>query len=219
MPRAHVPARRAPERRAEAEDDPEARDAPDPPVRRLRRAQGVKFDKARYDSFIDLQDKLHQNICRRRTLVAIGTHDLGKIRGPFTYEAKPPEDIEFVPLKQTESFRADDLMEHYKSDQKLKHFLHILEGSAVFPVIYDADRTVLSLPPIINGAKSAISLDTTDVFIECTATDLNKAKIAPEHRRDDVFPTLRVALLRRARRRRRRDGRGKGLPGLHDALR
>ena len=68
-------------------------------------------------------------------------------------------------------------MEHYKSDQKLKHFLHIIEGSVVFPVIYDANRTVLSLPPIINGAHSAISLDTTDVFIECTATDLNKAKI------------------------------------------
>jgi phenylalanyl-tRNA synthetase beta chain len=47
----------------------------------------------------------------------------------------------------------------------------------VFPVLYDANRTVLSLPPLINGAHSAISLDTTDVFIECTATDLNKAKI------------------------------------------
>ena len=30
--------------------------------------RGVKFDKERYASFIDLQDKLHQNICRRRTL-------------------------------------------------------------------------------------------------------------------------------------------------------
>ena len=139
--------------------------------------RGVKFDKARYDSFIDLQDKLHQNICRRRTLVAIGTHDLGTIQGPFTYEAHPPEDIKFTPLKQTREFNAAELMEHYKSDQKLKHFLHIIEGSVVFPVIYDANRTVLSLPPIINGAHSAISLDTTDVFIECTATDLNKAKI------------------------------------------
>lgn len=34
-----------------------------------------------------------------------------------------------------------------------------------------------SLPPIINGQHSAISLDTRDVFIECTATDLTKAKI------------------------------------------
>tara|TARA_B100000482_G_scaffold53386_1_gene35948 strand:- start:257 stop:2035 length:1779 start_codon:yes stop_codon:yes gene_type:complete len=139
--------------------------------------RGVKFDKARYDSFIDLQDKLHQNICRRRTLVAIGTHDLNTVKGPFTYEAHPPEDIKFTPLKQTREFNAAELMEHYKSDQKLKHFLHIIDGSVVFPVIYDAERTVLSLPPIINGAHSAISLDTTDVFIECTATDLNKAKI------------------------------------------
>mgnify|MGYP000691536888 FL=1 len=139
--------------------------------------RGVKFDEARYNSFIDLQDKLHQNICRKRTLVAIGTHDLNTIQGPFTYEAHPPEDIEFIPLKQTEKFTAAALMEHYKSDQKLKHFLHILEGSAVFPVLYDANRTVLSLPPLINGAHSAITLDTTDVLLECTATDLNKAKI------------------------------------------
>jgi hypothetical protein len=26
--------------------------------------RGVTFDEARYNSFIDLQDKLHQNICR-----------------------------------------------------------------------------------------------------------------------------------------------------------
>jgi len=139
--------------------------------------RGVTFTKARYESFIDLQDKLHQNICRRRSLVAIGTHDLSKIKGPFTYEAQLPEEIEFVPLKQDKKFNAKELMEFYKQDQKLKHFLHIIEGSAVFPVVRDADGTVLSLPPIINGAQSAISLDTKDVFIECTATDLNKAKI------------------------------------------
>ena len=47
----------------------------------------------------------------------------------------------------------------------------------MFPVIYDANRTVLSLPPIINGAHSAITLETKNVFIECTATDLTKANI------------------------------------------
>ena len=45
--------------------------------------RNVKFTKARYDSFIDLQDKLHQNLARKRTLVAIGTHDLDNIKGPF----------------------------------------------------------------------------------------------------------------------------------------
>lgn len=73
--------------------------------------RGVRFDPVRYDSFIDLQDKLHQNLCRQRALVAIGTHDLGKVQGPFTYEALPPQDIKFVPLKQTREFRADELMD------------------------------------------------------------------------------------------------------------
>ncbi|KAG0475904.1 hypothetical protein HPP92_012745 [Vanilla planifolia] len=128
--------------------------------------RGISFDKANYSSFIDLQDKLHQNICRKRSIVAIGTHDLDTIEGPFTYEALKPQDITFVPLKQAKSFRADELVEFYRSDLKLKKFLHIIENSPVYPVIYDRYRTVLSLPPIINGAHSAISLKTKNVFIE-----------------------------------------------------
>lgn len=139
--------------------------------------RGITFDEARYNSFIDLQDKLHQNLCRRRTLVAIGTHDLDTMQGPFSYEALPPSDIRFVPLKQTKEFTAKELMEFYKADPKLKKFLHIIEGSPVYPVIFDSKRRVLSLPPIINGAHSAITLHTKNVFIECTATDLTKAKI------------------------------------------
>lgn len=228
--------------------------------------RGVRFDKSRYDSFIDLQDKLHQNLCRQRSLVAIGTHDLSKVKvrharaavagvprthqsqlcsagcsekrccmsasgiaaqgmahhvalsgwvvplhetryvvflatlcahpalrstawevrsqslshaqGPFAYRAMDPTDITFVPLKQTQPFQADQLMQHYlQHDQKLKKFVPLIQHSPVYPVIYDSAGTVLSLPPIINGAHSAITLETTDVFIECTATDLTKAKI------------------------------------------
>ena len=42
--------------------------------------RGVAFDAARFASFIDLQDKLHQNLCRQRSLVAIGTHDLSTLQ-------------------------------------------------------------------------------------------------------------------------------------------
>mmetsp|Transcript_25811 Transcript_25811/g.55292 ORF Transcript_25811/g.55292 Transcript_25811/m.55292 type:complete len:614 (-) Transcript_25811:278-2119(-) len=139
--------------------------------------RGVTFTKESYKSFIDLQDKLHQNLCRQRTLVAIGTHDLDTLKGPFRYEALPPEKIVFTPLKQTREFNAKDLMEFYKTDLKLKQYLHIIEDSPVYPVIYDSNDVVLSLPPIINGAHSAITLDTKDVFIECTATDHTKACI------------------------------------------
>ncbi len=129
--------------------------------------RGITFDPVRYQSFIDLQDKLHQNLCRQRSLVAIGTHDLSTlqvwlawlcpsllgglegsvfseareedtepylkrvctpqspwrgvhacthrricvVQGPFTYEALPPSDISFVPLKQSRAFNAAELME------------------------------------------------------------------------------------------------------------
>lgn len=73
----------------------------------------VTFNPARYASFIDLQDKLHQNICRKRSLVAIGTHDLDSIQGPFTYDALPPENIKFKALNQTEVHSAVELMDIY----------------------------------------------------------------------------------------------------------
>jgi phenylalanyl-tRNA synthetase beta chain len=83
--------------------------------------RGVSFTQARYDSFIDLQDKLHHNIARKRTIVAIGTHDLGTLTPPFSYEALPPREISFVPLTQSRAFRADELMEFYRTDPSVKH--------------------------------------------------------------------------------------------------
>ncbi|OLP92015.1 putative phenylalanine--tRNA ligase beta subunit [Symbiodinium microadriaticum] len=139
--------------------------------------RNVTFDKDRYDSFIELQDKLHQNICRKRTLVAIGTHDLSTLKPPFTYEALPPNQIHFTPLNQTEEMDGNRMMEVLSAHQQLKTYLPIIRSSPVYPVIYDSNRVVLSLPPIINGEHSKIKMETKDVFIECTATDLTKANI------------------------------------------
>jgi len=137
--------------------------------------RGVSLDPVRYASLIDLQERLHQNLCRHRALVAIGTHDLAKLKPPFTYEALPPNEVEFVPLKQERSFKADELLEHYsKNDLKLRKFVPLLKDSVVVPVVLDADRKVASMPPVINGALSAITLDTKDILVECTGTDLRK---------------------------------------------
>ncbi|CAI7652955.1 unnamed protein product [Penicillium pancosmium] len=139
--------------------------------------RGVKFDKARYESFIALQDKLHQNLARQRTLVAIGTHDLDTVKGPFTYEALPPKDIKFAPLNQTQEMDGEELMAFYEKHQQLGKYLNIIRDSPVYPVIYDSNRTVCSLPPIINGDHSKISMDTTNILIEMTATDQTKLEI------------------------------------------
>lgn len=62
---------------------------------------------------LQFQDKLHQNICRKRTLVAIGTHDLDTIQGPFVFDALPPKDIKFKALNQQKEMTAPELMELY----------------------------------------------------------------------------------------------------------
>ncbi|VDO73888.1 unnamed protein product [Heligmosomoides polygyrus] len=135
----------------------------------------VSFNADSYASFIDLQDKLHQNICRKRTLVAIGTHDLDTISGPFKYTADLPKDIRFIPLNQTKEFTACELMELYSTDSHLKSYLPIIRDKERYPVIYDANGIVCSMPPIINGEHSKITLQTKNIFIEATATDLQKA--------------------------------------------
>ncbi|KAH9977938.1 phenylalanyl-tRNA synthetase [Lactifluus volemus] len=126
--------------------------------------RNVKFTQRSYESFIDLQEKLHQNICRKRHFVAIGTHDLDTITAPFRYQAKPPKDIRF-------------LVTMYESDRHLVKYLPIIRDSPVYPVIYDKEDRVLSFPPIINSEHSKITLNTRNVFIEMTATDLTKLNI------------------------------------------
>lgn len=66
--------------------------------------QGVAFTPSLFDKFIALQTELHEGTCKKRSVAAIGTHDLDKLQLPFSYEALPPSDITFVPLE-----RAKDL--------------------------------------------------------------------------------------------------------------
>lgn len=139
--------------------------------------RNISFTQASYNSFIELQEKLHQNVCRKRTLVSIGTHDLDTVQGPFVYSAKAPREIKFAPLNNTSVFDGVQLMEHLDADMHLRKFLPIIRDSPVYPVITDANGLVLSLPPIINGDHSKISLGTKNVLIEVTAVDRTKALV------------------------------------------
>ncbi|RAL59309.1 hypothetical protein DID88_006914 [Monilinia fructigena] len=108
--------------------------------------RNVTFTQDGYDSFISLQDKLHQNLARQRTLVAIGTHDLDTVKGPFTYEALPPKDIVFAPLNQTKEMNAEELMQFYENDKHLGKYLHIIRDKVnVFIEMTGTDRTKLEI--------------------------------------------------------------------------
>ncbi|KAJ9461574.1 Phenylalanine--tRNA ligase beta subunit [Diplonema papillatum] len=156
--------------------------------------RNITFDEDRYQSFINIQERLHLNLGRKRSLVSMGTHDLDKVQPPFTYEAMPKREIDFLPLKgeadaesapaegadkpaKKGNLKGDKIEEYYKNDKHIGPFVPLISHFDNFPVILDAQRRIMSLPPIINSDFSKITLDTKNVFIEVTATDLTKANI------------------------------------------
>ena len=150
------------------------------PVRAIGLAailRGINFTNDSLKGFMDLQDKLHNNICRGRKFVSMGTHDLDTIKGPFYYRALPKKEINFVPLNRTEAVDGDGLMKLLKEDPKLGKYLYLLDGFDEYPVMMDSNNVIMSLPPIINSQHTKMTLDTHNVFIDITGLDYTKCEI------------------------------------------
>ncbi len=133
--------------------------------------RGLHFNSASIESLMALQEDLHWGLGRNRKKVSIGVHDISKVKPPFVYKAVDPN-TEFVPLDfdKKMSMRAI-LKEHPKGVR----FAHMLEGANRYPLIVDSGDNVLSFPPIINGTLTAVTEETTDMFIEVTGMDASVA--------------------------------------------
>lgn len=141
--------------------------------------RNITFTPENYASFIDLQDKLHQNLGRRRTLVSMGTHDLDTISTPIYYHGLAPAEVKFAPLNRPgQVMDGPTLMSTLEADRHLSRYLSIIRDSPVYPVVLDANKTVCSLPPIINSEHSKITLKTRNVFIDMTGTDETRCQHA-----------------------------------------
>ena len=137
----------------------------------------INFTDETLKGFMDLQDKLHNNICRGRKLVSMGTHDLDTVKGPFYYRALKPEHIHFVPLNREEEVNGDGLMSILKEDPKLSKYLYLLEGKEKYPVMMDSNGVIMSLPPIINSQHTKMTLNTHNVLLDVTGLDYTKCEI------------------------------------------
>jgi phenylalanyl-tRNA synthetase beta chain len=124
-------------------------------------------------SMMELQEKLHMTIGRKRSKIAIGVHDLDKVAPPFRYTAVRPEEVSFVPLNGTEKM---DLNEILRSHDKGKEYAHLLAGKERFPIIFDRNNNVLSFPPIINGALTTVTTNTKNIFLDVTGNDRKAVK-------------------------------------------
>ncbi|MEK6817612.1 MAG: hypothetical protein AABX80_02315, partial [Nanoarchaeota archaeon] len=54
-----------------------------------------------------------------------------------------------------------------------RDYAHLLAGKSKFPVFIDADKNILSMPPIINSQLTGkITEETKEVFVECSGFDM-----------------------------------------------
>jgi len=130
--------------------------------------RNVKLTDDLLRSLMQVQEKLHDTLGRKRKKVAIGIHDLDRVTPPFEYKAVNPDSLKFIPLDFQETMTMREIgTKHPKG----RDYIHILEGSNVWPIIVDAKNQVLSFPPIINGELTRVTGRTKNIFIDITGTD------------------------------------------------
>ncbi len=129
--------------------------------------EDVKLTDASVAQLMQVQDKLHETLGRDRRRVAIGIHDLDRVRPPFRYTTVSPEGVRFVPLDMDRELTpAEILGEHPKGVR----YAHLLQGFDRYPLIVDAKGNVLSMPPIINGELTRVTAGTRRLFVDVTGT-------------------------------------------------
>ena len=133
----------------------------------------VNIDDNMLKSIMEMQEKLHTTIGRKRKKLAIGIHDLDKVKGPFTYRLADPHSIRFVPLAKTEEMDMEEILTKH---EKGRDYAHLLEGYKEYPIILDSEGHVLSFPPIINGSLTTVTTDTHNLFIDVTGYDHKAVK-------------------------------------------
>jgi phenylalanyl-tRNA synthetase beta chain len=136
--------------------------------------KGLKLDDDRIKELIDLQEKLHSTVGRKRKKLAIGIYPLEKIKLPITFKALEPDKIKFIPLEMNREMSGLQILQRHPAG---RDYAHLLAGKHKFPIFIDADKNILSMPPIINSHLTGkINEKTKDVFIECSGFDFNILK-------------------------------------------
>lgn len=134
----------------------------------------LKFDDEKIKEVVDIQEKIHNTLGRNRKKIAIGIYPLEKITLPIRYEARKPQDINFMPLEATKEMTGIEILQKHPAGRE---YAYLLQGKKKFPIFIDADNEILSMPPIINSHKTGkITTQTKDIFIECSGFNLDILK-------------------------------------------
>jgi len=130
--------------------------------------RGINLTEDKLRQLMDFQEDLHWVLGRDRKKVAIGIHNLDVLKGPFRYLAADPDKISFVPLEMEEKMTLREILTEHK---KGRSYAHLIDQYNRYPLIMDSEDNILSMPPIINGELTKLTVDTKNLFVDVTGTD------------------------------------------------
>ena len=136
--------------------------------------KNIKLNEERIKEIIEIQEKLHNTFGRRRKKFAIGIYPLEKIKLPITFKAIEPDKIKFIPLGSDKKLSGLEILQKHSTGRE---YAHLLAGKPKFPVFIDANKRILSMPPIINSQETGrVNEKTKNLFIECSGFNLDILK-------------------------------------------
>ena len=136
--------------------------------------EGLKLNDEKIKEIIEIQEKLHITIGRKRKKLAIGIYPLEKIELPITYKALEPDKIKFIPLEAHREMSGLEILQKHPAGID---YAHLLAGKEKFPIFIDAKKQILSMPPIINSELvGKVTEETKAVFVECSGFNLEILK-------------------------------------------
>jgi len=131
--------------------------------------KGLKLNDEKIKEIINIQEKLHITIGRKRKKLAMGIYPLEKIKLPITFKALEPDKIKFIPLESDKEMSGLQILQRHPTG---KEYAHLLAGKEKFPIFIDDDKNILSMPPIINSQLTGkVTEKTREVFVECSGFD------------------------------------------------
>lgn len=128
--------------------------------------KNVRLNDELIKSLMNIQEVLHETMGRGRKKVAIGVHDLKKIKFPVTYTAAE-HDEKIIPLESKKLMKLSEVLE---KNPKGVEYGSIIKNSRKWPVYRDK-KGIFSFPPIINSDRTKVTEKTKNLFIELTATE------------------------------------------------
>lgn len=128
--------------------------------------KNLKLDQEKIKDIIDIQEKLHQTLGRKRKRMAMGVYPLEKIKFPIKYLARKPSEIKFRPLEYPSEITGAQILRQHPTG---RDYADLLKGFEMFPIFMDSNNQILSMPPIINSHETGrIDEKTKEVFVECS---------------------------------------------------